>query len=81
MRSKNRQGRYGRLCDLAVDLDAEQNVARRGVVCELMDIAHEGFLVLALAVVAADGGVHDLDAHALAEIDRFKTILQAVLGG
>ena len=43
---KSRQGRYGRLCDLAVDLNAKQNVARRGVVCERMDIAHESFFVL-----------------------------------
>jgi hypothetical protein len=73
--------RYGRLGDLAVDLDAEKNVTRRGVVGEFMDVAHEGFFVLALAVVPADGGVHDLDAHALAEIDCLKTILQSVLGG
>src|SRR5580704_1624416 len=73
--------RHGRLCDLAVDLDAEKNVARRGVVGEFMDVAHEGFLVFALAVVPADGGIHDLDAHALAEIDCLETILQPVLGG
>ena len=53
-----------------MDLDAEADVARRGVVGEPVDVAHEGFLVLLLAVVAADGGVHDGDPHALAEIDR-----------
>ncbi len=73
--------RYGRLGDLAMDLDAEKNVARRGVVGEVMDVAHEGFLVFAFAVVPADGGVHDLDAHALAEIDGLEAILQSVLGG
>src|ERR1700722_18381616 len=77
---QNWHGRCGRLCDLAVDLDAEQNVARRGVICEFMDIADEGFFVFALAVVAADGGVHDFDAHALTEIDGLETILQPVLG-
>jgi hypothetical protein len=46
-----------------------------------MDVTHEGFLVFALAVVSADGGVHDLEAHALAEIDCLEAILQSILGG
>ena len=81
MRCRTGIAATGRLCDLAMDLDAEKNVARCGVVCEFMDVAHEGFFVFALAVVAADGGVHDLDAHALTEIDCLETILQSVLGG
>ena len=66
-----------RLGDLAVDLDAEQDVARRGIVGELMDVAHEGGLVLALAVVAADRGVHDRDAHPLAEVDGEQPVGEA----
>jgi len=39
-------------------------------------VAGEGAGHGALAVMPADGGIHDVDAHALAEVDR----LQAVLG-
>jgi hypothetical protein len=64
-----------------VYLDAEADLAGGCCVGELMDIAHEGFLVLLLAVVAADRGVHDVDAHPLAKIERPQTERQAVLGG
>src|SRR6516165_6995771 len=46
-----------------------------------MDVPHESFFILAFAVMAADGSVHDPDPHALAEINRFETILQPILRG
>ena len=69
---EHRDRRRAGFGDLAVDLDAEADVARGGIVGKLMDIAHEGFFVFALAVMAADRGVHDVDAHALAEIERLE---------
>ena len=57
-----------------MDLERQDDVARGRVGGQVVNEAHERALVLALAVVPADGGVHQREAQLLAQVDRLLAV-------